>query len=159
MKLPTFTVLEIKKSFKRLSKSESKLLKEQFKEAFCDTNSGAYIDYKRETGYMLWDCMIGGPIAMTSDQINTNPPFTGDVYVFWDASEENKEFHLLGRDYIHKMTFKEFMNNYYSFPQETYIFNEEFKHAIVLSHEHFHENLHNLCLYTSAEKDNWYKFC
>ncbi|MBD2872267.1 hypothetical protein [Paenibacillus arenilitoris] len=159
MKLLTFTALEITNKFIRIPKTESKLLKEQFEEAFCDIESGSYIDYKREFGYMLWDCMIGGPVVLTIEQINTNPPFTGDVYVFWDVPEMSKELHILGRDYVHKMTFKEFMLNFYSFPQETYVFNEEFQHAIVLSHEYFHEHLQNFCLYTPAEKDNWYKFC
>lgn len=158
MKRLTFNALEITNNFIRISKSESRLLKEKFEEAFCDIDSGAYIDYKRESGFMLWDCMVGGPIVLTIDQINSSPPFQGDVYVFWDVSEKSEELHVLGRDYIHKMTFEEFTANYLSFPQETYIFNNEFKHAIVLSHEYFHENSQNLCLYTPAEKENWYKF-
>jgi hypothetical protein len=82
----------------------------------------------------------------------------GDVYVFWDVSESNLEMYTLGKDYVHRMTFDDFMRNYRSFPQETYVFDDQFEQALVLSHEYYHDHLKNLCLYIPAERDNCYRF-
>lgn len=151
MYLRPYTAAEIKNKFVRLPKTKSQALRKRFEEAFCAMDSEQYKDYKRERGYMLWDCMIGGPRVLTMQEVNENPPFPGEVYVFWDVSERDEEMCKLGKHYLHQMPFKKFMLNYFSFPQETYVFDEHFKHTIVLSHEHFHGQQQDLCLYTPAE--------
>ncbi|MEF2246454.1 hypothetical protein [Paenibacillus sp. IITD108] len=158
MYLRPYTATEIKKKFVRLSKSKSEVLRRKFEKEFCSTDSEQYKYYKREPGYMLWDCMIGGPRVLTIQEVNENPPFPGDVYVFWDVNERDEEMFKLGKYYLHQMPFEKFLLNYFSFPQETYVFDEHFKYSIVLSHEHFHSLKQDLCLYSPHEEDNWYLY-
>lgn len=158
MYLRTYTATEIKNKYIRLSKLESQGLRTRFEEECCTIDSEQYKRYKREHGHTLWDCMIGGPRVLTMQEVNENPPFPDDVYVFWDVDERDEEMFKLGKNFLHQMPFKKFMLNYFSFPQETYVFDENFKHSIVLSHEYFHGQQLDLCLYTPSEQNNWYLF-
>jgi|GEM_PF-2175961 len=148
MELPTFEAIDFLNKFVRIKKSVAIPLKENFVKSFSDVESYRYKRYVNDHRYKIFSALHHKWNLVSKEDLVLSPPFKGNVYVGWDYMDYYVPLYSLGKNYLFQMSFTQFINHYFSFPQNTYVFDDELEYALVSTPMEFYEFTQNMRLYS-----------
>lgn len=129
---------------------EANIIRERYVSRFVDTTSDYFRkhiavrnQFENEEYYLgyLWDS-LKQPEIITEDEILRNQELLDKIiYIMWDLHSSReiliKDYWKFPKEAVLKIKYRDFLEGIGYLPEDIYIFNEEIKSSLILTHEYF----------------------